>query len=51
MKRNPKMLPLVFIMGAGGGFVLWHAMQTGHPVFYFLSAVLFGVGFAALQKR
>lgn len=51
MKINTKMIPLAFLFGAGGGFVLYHALNTGNPVFYFFSAILFGIGFASLQKR
>lgn len=34
---------------AGGGFLLWRALESGNPLYYFLSAVGFGMAIAVLQ--
>ncbi len=37
------------LLAAIGGVLLWRALLGGGPLFYFLSAVFIGMGYAALQ--
>ena len=48
MKLGPVIFALLAF--AGGGYLLWRALETGNPLFYFMSAVGFGMGIAAAQR-
>lgn len=50
--RRPKTATLVFtlVAFAGGAYLLWRALENGNPLFYFMSAVGFGMGIAAGQR-
>jgi hypothetical protein len=50
MNRNPRALVVTLIAFAAGAYLFWRAMQGGGPLFYFLSAVGFGMGIASLQR-
>lgn len=39
----------VVVALVGGGYLLSRALQSSNPLFYFLSAVGFGMAIAALQ--
>ncbi len=43
---------LIFALVAfgGGAYLLVRALDTGNPLFYFVSAVGFGMGIAAAQR-
>jgi len=41
---------LVAVLAAGGGYLLWRALEGGGPLLYFASAVLFGMAIGAWQR-
>ncbi|HET9026674.1 MAG TPA: hypothetical protein VFN07_04015 [Trueperaceae bacterium] len=47
MKPTPLVLLVVFL--AIGAYLLWRALQGGGPVYYFLSAVAFGMAIGVMQ--
>jgi len=51
MSRNPRALIVTVIAFAAGAYLFWRATQGGGPLFYFLSAVGFGMGIASLQRK
>lgn len=49
MKRGPGYLMLLGFL-AVGAYLLWRALQGGGPLYYFFSAVGFGMAIAAMQN-
>ncbi len=47
---KPGTLIFTLLAFAGGGYLLTRALDTGNPLFYFLSAVGLGMGIAAAQR-
>lgn len=47
VKPTPLVLLVVFL--AIGAYLLWRALQGGGPVYYFLSAVAFGMAIGVMQ--
>lgn len=47
---KPGTLIFALVAFAGGGYLLTRALDTGNPLFYFFSAVGFGMGIAAAQR-
>lgn len=47
--KSRTLLFVVIALGVAGYF-LWRALESGNPLFYFLSAVGFGMVIAALQQ-
>lgn len=51
MNRSPRALLVTGIAFAAGAYLFWRATQGGGSLFYFLSAVGFGMGIASLQRK
>lgn len=47
---KPGTLLFTILALAAGGYLLWRALETSNPLFYFMSAVGFGMGIAAAQR-
>ena len=47
---KPGTLIFALLAFAGGVYLLLRALDTGNPLFYFMSAVGFGMGLAAAQR-
>lgn len=47
---KPGTVIFLLIALGGGSYLLWRALQGGGPLFYFLSAVAFGMAIASLQQ-
>lgn len=48
MNRAPSALLLLLFLGVGA-YLLWRALQGGGPLFYFFSALSFGMAIGAMQ--
>lgn len=51
MRLDIPTLLLVIALGVAGGVLLWRAVSGGGPLYYFVSAVCFGMAIAAVQGR
>ena len=47
---KPGTLLFALLAFAAGAYLLWRALDNGNPLFYFMSAVGFGMGLAAAQR-
>ncbi len=48
MQRTPSLI-MVLVFLAIGAYLLWRALQGGGPLFFFLSAISFGLAIGAMQ--
>lgn len=47
---KPGTLVVAVVTLAAGGYLLWRGFGSGHPLYYFFSAVGFGMSIAAWQQ-
>jgi|GEM_PF-1405003 hypothetical protein len=51
MNRAPTSFAFPLVLAAVAALLLYRALMGGGPAYYFMSAVLFGMAYAALQSR